>query len=282
MLTKQWHPDSSTFYIEVENGQGIVTNEVAYHVLGEIAFKHIVRKTEILPAFAPDCELLIGDIGCFLGASSRRWLEVGTRYSDKSDLSLKVLGVDIYSENISIARERFRGIPRLFFETMVKNGPIPKIETQRYQLLFSTFVLEAIARWDEVTALCKHMVAALVPDGELYILRLHPASFASQAQFDGYDLHATLPLKDGDHIDVELTTDVGERIALEDTYWSPNSLQTLFEACDCQVQPIDLAIGAPNGYQNLLTDTIQKFDAQTDKANWTAPLFQILRVIKKS
>jgi hypothetical protein len=85
------------FYQRVENGKGIISDEIAYRVLGNWSFSNISAM------FLDRPTLYLCDVGCYLGGSTARW----ARYSMGISKRTMILGTDIHPNNIEQARKDY-------------------------------------------------------------------------------------------------------------------------------------------------------------------------------
>jgi hypothetical protein len=280
MTIEQWHPSYSSPYLPFENGQG-TTDEIAYQVLGQLAFASICKKSHDILTFATNHRIYVADIGCYLGGSTLRWYRVGQDFARIFGLSVAVLGSDIYIENIVTAQGKYAGDEGIRFEYMQKNQAIPMYTNQGYHLIFSTFVIDTIGDLQDVVALIKNMITALIDHGELYMLRLHSNSLASSSTFTQYRIECRQPMHDGEKFSVHLTGETGE-VSLLDTFWSLPTLMRIYAEIGCHVEVIDLISHPDHPIYPLLIATINGNGLSSDMAEWHVPLYQILRITKRA
>jgi SAM-dependent methyltransferase len=257
------------FYRLFENANGLTTNNIAYDVVGYITYKS-VRAT-----FAHDPILYICDVGCYLGGSSARWHRQGGG-------SIRVLGVDIHMTNIQAARASHQHIENLSFQHMERNSAIPLLEERGYHAIFATFVLDTISQFEDVAQLCRNMVTALLPGGEITLLRLHPRSLSYKGEkpFREYIFNSKPVWSHGDPLRIQLTNDVGETIVIDDHYWQPEIIADVFREEGCHVTLFDLRLESDAVVVEALEKHIQASNAQHDMPEWSVPLYQIIQVKK--
>jgi len=261
-------------YQTFEGGSGSLTDQVAYRILGDIAFK------SVNPFFSNEPILRVCDVGSYLGGSSAHWLASGqsnlARYT-----RVQVLGTDIYESNIRRASEKYQHFTDLQFQFMSPGGEIPCIEERPYHLIFAAFVLDTIASFDNVSILCRRMVEALEPQGEIYMLRLHPNALMSRRLFCDYFVDPRPVWQHGDPLNIQLTTRGGKSIKINDTYWEPSRICDVFASVGCQATLLDVSLHGSPSMQQHLEYGIANVSLASDMSEWHVPLYQIIQVKKR-
>lgn len=260
------HSDS---YKHSENATSSPTNEVAYRLLGHLAFQHVAQH------FNTSSELRVADVGCYTGGTTIRWLYTG-RSLCKTHL-VKVLGFDIHASLIAQARENYPNRSHLSFVLKRPDEPLPLIDDQPYHLIFAPFVVETIPTFDEVTHLYSQLIGGLVQGGELYFLRLHPNALTYQGVFRDYGLTSKPTWAHGDLFDVRLA----DHTNLIDRFWSPDIIASWFEARGCSVEMIPIQWAAESAVEELLRTFIEATHLDQGMPEWSVPLYQIIRVVKQ-
>jgi len=265
-LNNNYEVSDDNFYRSFENGLGLTTNHVAYEVLGAVS-RHYLNKT------FPNQQLRLCDVGCYLGGTSARWHQ---HYQDEA----QVIGVDIHESNIRIARSTYKQIERLSFQFMKRGGAIPLLDKQLYHGIFTTFVLDTIHNFNDVVQLCKNMVSALLPGGEIYLLRLHPKALCYSGSFREYQVNTKQEWEHGDSLHIKLIRDDGQTIEIDDCFWQPAKIQDVFVVSGCDVQIMDISFQSESVLVQHLERQIQQVNLPSIMPEWTVPLYQIMRAKK--
>lgn len=255
-------------FMGFDNAGGLITNEVAYEVTGYMAFQALID------AFPSETELRIGDIGCFLGSSTARWATHAQRMMNGK--AYRILGMDIFAENVARATRTYGENPRLKFALYEKTQILPLIDNQPYHLIFAIFVLDTIADFDEVKRLCSAMFSALEISGEIYLLRLHPQSLCFEGRFQEYLMNTKPEWSHGDSLLVELSRRDGTKIDLQDTYWEPEQIGDLFLAKGCEVDYLPLTLNSQTA--EWLKYVLVRLNVRQDLPEWQVPLYQLIRI----
>jgi len=266
-LKNNYDVSKDATYQSFENGTGATTDNVAYEVMGKIAYQ------SLWATFMNIQRLLICDVGCYLGGSSARWHQQG-------DGVVQVVGVDIHPMNIQKASATYLHVQNLSFRHMEASGPIPLHKGRLYHGMFATFVLDTIHSFEDVEQLCRNMVAALLPRGEIYLLRLHPNSLSYLGQFQQYRLQPKPIWSHGDLLSIELLNETRASIFIEDRYWEPEKVIDVFRLLGCEVELIDLSFHADEWVFKQLEIHIEKSGLVQNMPEWFVPLYQIMRVRK--
>jgi len=261
-------------YQNFENGTGSLTDEVAYRILGKIAFTHAVG------AFRGSSPLRVCDIGCFLGSSSVRWLTMGQALAaDQSQV--QVVGLDIYESNIQKATETYRHLTDIQFRAMLRGGAIPRIENRGYHLLFAAFVIDTITSFEDVSVLCEHMVESLEPHGKIYVLRLHPNGVKSKASFHDYHIESRANWQHGDPLNIQISNQESKTIHLEDTFWETSRICDIFTSLRCESEPLSVSTTGLPSMQEYFTREVLSLGLPLEMVEWHVPLYQIIQVKKQ-
>lgn len=260
----------SSFYQSFQNATGLTTNNIAYEVVGSIAYSSMRAR------FASEAQLRICDVGCYLGSSSERWHRHGNRAGEGM---VHVLGVDIHESNV---RQAVVTYPHISFQHIERGSEIPLIGGHRYHGMFATFVLDTIHRFEDVEQLCRNMVRALLPGGEIYLLRLHPNSLQYEIgiPFQEYRLPSKSSWSHGDPLQIHLINEAGEAIAIDDRYWEPAAIAQVFEAAGCAVNCYDVSMDSTPLVAQELERQIEMSRLSRNMPEWSVPLYQIMRVQK--
>ncbi|NJR12879.1 class I SAM-dependent methyltransferase [bacterium] len=270
-MTHDYDLSQDDFYKSLENATASVTNEVAYRLTGHFAFQNIYA------TFGVTDELRVTDVGCYTGGSTIRWLHTSRTLQPKTPL--QILGFDVYEATIAQANENYGGRAGLSFVHKPLAQALPLINDAPYHLMFATFVLETITDYEQVRTLCSQLVAGLLPQGEIYFLRLHPNALTYQGTFRDYRLRERRPLTHGETFRVRLA---GHNKEFLDHYWQPEELSRFFTAQGCTVHLIPMSWDAPNAMTALLKQITAATRVEDTLPEWTVPLYQIIRVVKNA
>lgn len=271
-MSKQISPNSDyniadeNFYRLFENGIALTTDDIAYEIVGSISQEFMTK------AFA-EKPLRICDVGCYLGGSSARWHQ---HYQGRAE----VVGVDIHASNIQIARSSYEQVEGLSFQHIKPGAVIPLIENQPYHAMFATFVLDTIHNFDDVIQLCQNMVSALIPDGEIYLLRLHPNALRYGGTFQEYQLNTKQDWSHGDPLLVKLIRADGDSIEIDDRFWHPSKIKDIFHSVSCDVEMMDVSFNSHPVVVKHLEMQVEKMNLGSTIPEWVVPLYQIIRVRK--
>jgi 2-polyprenyl-3-methyl-5-hydroxy-6-metoxy-1,4-benzoquinol methylase len=260
-------------YIEFESASGLPGNEVSYRVTGHLAFERAFQ------SFSSDSVLRICDVGCFLGASTLRWFKTGQEMSTERH-AIHTLGTDIHADNIHIASEKYLAEPNVSFQVMTAGGELPRIGDANYHLIFASFVLDTIAHFEEVRTLCHRMVEALMPQGEIYILRLHPAALRSQQVFTEYRIEPRETWIHGDPLDIHITQTTGQSVHIHDTFWEPTQIAKVFRSAGCEVTMLDVSLMGESTVIRHLHNALVSLNLPPHMPEWHTPLYQIIKATR--
>jgi SAM-dependent methyltransferase len=257
------------FYKGIENASASQTDEVAYRVIGHLGFHNLNDHVGSLE------EVRVCDVGCYTGGTTIRWLYTGKALNKAS--VVKVLGFDVHEDTILEAHENYPDRPNLFFCKKDPADPIPLVEDQPYHLMFAPFVLETINDFDDVQSLCCQMVNALDERGEIYFLRLHPRALQYADGFRDYSITTRETWTHGDTFQIRLA---GQARLIQDRFWQPEQIAEIFSEKECQVELMPISWEASPKVIELLKGFIAATRLDDDMAEWSVPLYQIIRVVK--
>jgi hypothetical protein len=269
-MTDHYDLSQDGFYKGIENASASLTDEVAYRVLGHLAFRDLNENFGTLDS------IRVCDVGCYTGGSTIRWLYTGKSLNPNS--TVNVLGFDLHEDTILEARENYPERPNLVFVKKDLPDPIPLINGELYHVMFAPFVLETIKDFGDVRRLCSQMIEGLVEGGSIYFLRLHPNALMYEGAFRDY----TLPRKDhwthGDQFRIRLA---GQTNDIKDHFWQPEQVAQVFTEQGCQVDLISLNWESSPQIVDLLKGFIASIRLDDEMPEWIVPLYQIIRVVKQ-
>lgn len=263
-----WDAENNRSYENVAGADDLPTNQTAYHLVNWLGFDTIFEKF-------PDTPIRVCDVGCYLGYRTHNIWRVGQTFQG----NFQMLGTDIFEENIQVASQKFAQ-PNLQFVWMEAGHPIPLIDNQPYHLILATFVLDAILDFEAVKALCVGMMDALLNNGELFLLRLHPNALSSNAGFAEYEFPVKPLWRDNDDLIINIVTRSGKKTEVIDKYWNPETIGALFAECGCTVEYIPIVHDMQGKIGDQLRVLIAEKGLDIHNQDWSVPLFQIIRICK--
>jgi 2-polyprenyl-3-methyl-5-hydroxy-6-metoxy-1,4-benzoquinol methylase len=191
--------------------------------------------------------------------------------------AIYALGTDIHADNIQSAAEKYQTESDVRFQVMNAGDPLPRIGDADYHLIFASFVLDTIAHFEDVSTLCRRMVEALRPEGEIYILRLHPAALRSQQVFTEYRIEPREAWVHGDPLEIHITQTTGQSIHIHDTFWEPTQIAEVFKSAGCEVSLLDVSLTGESAVVRHLRDALINLNLQPEMPEWHVPMYQIIQ-----
>jgi SAM-dependent methyltransferase len=254
-------------YEVFENALGLPTNDIAYKVAGILAFENTIKTFS-------DLDLRVGDVGCFTGGTTARWMQLGKTHAEGR--RVQVLGTDIHQGNVDLAAQEYQHLTGVQFRFMDTGNEIPRIDDRLYHLLLATFVLDTIPSFADVMILCRNMVAALEVGGTLYLLRLHPVAIKSGITFGEYHIHPREKWVHGDPLTIELTNQKQRTITINDSFWEPERIAEVLSNLGCVVQLMDLGLDPESLVHEHLCREVAAVGLSLDLPEWSVPLYQLI------
>jgi len=173
--------------------------------------------------------ILAIDFGCGTGRSTRFLKSLG----------FKVIGIDISSDMLQIARQ----LDQDGEYQLVSNGKYSHLGIGRFDLVQSIFTFDNIPDWNTRTNILCGLRDLLKPTGKLICLDSTPELYTNEwASFSTKDFPDNWHAKTGDIVR-DMMLDVEDRRPVEDIFWTVDDYLKLFEKAGLCVESIYKPLG---------------------------------------